>query len=932
MQTLHYLDFDLQFVPEGDHYVAQVLQSPAGEASTVFTLPFTQDRVENLVLKMSPLRRRTRGVSSEELAAARELGAGLFAAVFSGETLAALRRSLDEANRHDATGLRLKLRLQDSPDLADLPWEFMFDAALDRFLAQSDYTPIVRYIDMPQPVRPLQIALPLNILVMISSPEDPDYPALDVALEKQRLEQALAPLTSTGKVTIDWLEKPSLSELQRRLRSKAYHVFHFIGHGGFDPVAGEGVLVLEDDNGKAWRAAGYRIGPLLNDHRSLRLAVLNSCEGARNSRNDPFGSMAASIIRQGIPAVVAMQFEITDGAAITFSSDFYGALADGYAVDAAVAEARKGILVQANDVEWGTPVLYMRSPDGMLFDLSQATIPAPTVTPSSLAPTVASVETPPIEASSPAPAPVTTSAPEPPHAAPAAATPAAVTLELQATQPAGRFGGAIFELNLHNAGDVDAAVRLSLAAGSGATQVSLPRDAVKVPGHSTATLSLRARPRRRRWTGARESRSFTIAASGDGDDSGNPPTATGDYDDQPYGLLPIGGGGVFAAVVAVVVFLLLRGGGGSSPLPPESNTDVAQTVDQIYFQSTRDTPGHEEIYVMKPDGSGVRRITTTPQSSTAGDPVRSSTLPDATSDGQTIVFASNRGGTTSELYLMAADGSNVRQLPTVPNADKHEPNLSADGKRVVFEVKTTLNGKDNFDIYVMNLDGSGLKNLTNDAFSNIDPYWSPDGTKIAFGSDREDNQMQVWVMDSDGSNKTRLTNSNGFETEPAWSPDGQTIAFESNRSGSNGFDIWTMNADGSGQLPVETQPTDDFDPAWSRDSRRIAFTAGSGSSFDVDLVNVDGTGLVNLTKGQGSSGKPAWSPKRNFLQPVARQPRSPYSVGCYRLPVCPLTWAFAVRRRPLDGQKSVTTLDGYSRGSPPCQWSPVHGSPRRSRS
>ncbi len=501
MQTLHYLDFDLQFVREGDHYVAQVLQSPAGEASTVFTLPFTQDRVENLVLKMSPLRRRTRGISSEELAAARELGTGLFAAVFSGETLAALRRSLDETNRHDATGLRLKLRLQDAPDLADLPWEFMFDASLDRFLAQSDYTPIVRYIDMPQPVRPLEVALPLNILVMISSPEDPDYPPLDIAREKQRLEQALAPLISAGKVTIDWLEKASLSELQRHLRTNAYHVFHFIGHGGFDQAAGEGVLILEDDNGKAWRAAGYRIGPLLNDHRSLRLAVLNSCEGARGSRSDPFGSMAASMIRQGIPAVVAMQFEITDGAAITFSGDFYGALADGYAVDAAVSEARKGILIQANDVEWGTPVLYMRAPDGQLFDLSQSPAPVqPAVAP---APPV--TETP---ASSPAPAPQ----PQPTVSPPT--TPAALSLEMQATQPAGRFGGATFELNLHNTGDADASVRLSLAAGSNDTRVSLPREAVKVPGHSTATLSLRAQPRNRRWTGARESRSFTIAASG----------------------------------------------------------------------------------------------------------------------------------------------------------------------------------------------------------------------------------------------------------------------------------------------------------------------------------------------------------------------------------------------------------------------------------
>ncbi len=175
---------------------------------------------------------------------------------------------------------------------------------------------------------------------------------------------------------------------------------------------------------------------------------------------------------------------------------------------------------------------------------------------------------------------------------------------------------------------------------------------------------------------------------------------------------------------------------------------------------------------MNADGSNVQRITTTPQSSVPGDPARSSRLADVSSDGRSVVFASNRDGGTSELYVMAADGSNVRKIPTVSNADKLEPNLSADGKRVVFEVKTTTAGVDRYDVYVANLDGSGVQNLTNEAFADIDPYWSPDGKQIVFGSDREDNRTQVWVMNSDGSNKTRLTHGDGFETEPAWSPDG----------------------------------------------------------------------------------------------------------------------------------------------------------------
>ena len=95
---------------------------------------------------------------------------------------------------------------------------------------------------------------------------------------------------------------------------------------------------------------------------TLRLAVLNACEGARSSVDDPFSGVATSLVRREIPAVVAMQLEITDRAAITFACELYAALADGYAIDAALAEARKAIFADENEVEWATPVLFMRVP------------------------------------------------------------------------------------------------------------------------------------------------------------------------------------------------------------------------------------------------------------------------------------------------------------------------------------------------------------------------------------------------------------------------------------------------------------------------------------------------------------------------------------------------------------------------------------------
>jgi len=130
----------------------------------------------------------------------------------------------------------------------------------------------------------------------------------------------------------------------------------------------EGTIALVGTDGKAENLTATKLGRLLADHRSLRLVLLNACEGARASERDVFSSTAATLVKRGIPVILAMQYAISDQAAIEFSSSFYSALADSMPVDAAVAEARKAVSLAAEDtLEWGTPVLYMRSPDGALF-------------------------------------------------------------------------------------------------------------------------------------------------------------------------------------------------------------------------------------------------------------------------------------------------------------------------------------------------------------------------------------------------------------------------------------------------------------------------------------------------------------------------------------------------------------------------------------
>ena len=372
-----YQNFDLLIEGTGaGGYSGRVLASPAGEVGPVpVTMPFSDLEVENFLLKIGrPRRHAVRGVNSPEAAAIREFGGRLFNAVFHDDLREALTRSVDEVEGRDA-GLRLRLRLADCPELAGLPWEYIYDPRARRFLALSQWTPVVRYLDLRRRIPPLSIRPPLRILMLAASPTD--FEPLDVDAEWEKVREALGELQRAGRVQVDRVPAGTLADLRRQLRRSSYHVFHYVGHGRYNPDTGDGELALEGLRGRAQLISGAELGARLSDHRSLRLAVLNSCEGARGGRTDPYSGTAQSLVYQGIPAVVAMQFEITDQAAITFAQSLYEAVADGLPLDAATAEARNAILDQPNPVEWATPVLYLRAPDGRIFDVTEPDAPRP---------------------------------------------------------------------------------------------------------------------------------------------------------------------------------------------------------------------------------------------------------------------------------------------------------------------------------------------------------------------------------------------------------------------------------------------------------------------------------------------------------------------------------------------------------------------------
>jgi tetratricopeptide (TPR) repeat protein len=367
---MDYLDFNLEIeAGNGREYLVTVLSSPAGEARETMHFPFDELTLENQLLTLQNTLLRSVGkrrliLSPTELKV-QNFGRALFNALFIGEVRSRYVVSQSEA-AHQGKGLRLKLHFQ-SPEMAALPWEFLYDSNQVEYVCLSSNTPVVRYLELPNPPQPLTVIPPLRILGMTVSPKGLDD--LDIEREKQRVEKATEYLQRKNLVEFTWLQGHTWQDLQRALRrGRPWHIFHFIGHGGFDINVDEGHIVLEDDEGKALYFRATSLGRLLIDHRSLRLIVLNSCEGARGSTHDIFSSTATILVRRGIPAVLAMQYEITDRAAIELSRAFYEALTDGLPVDAAVSEARKAISLSVeNTLEWGTPVLFMRSPNGVLF-------------------------------------------------------------------------------------------------------------------------------------------------------------------------------------------------------------------------------------------------------------------------------------------------------------------------------------------------------------------------------------------------------------------------------------------------------------------------------------------------------------------------------------------------------------------------------------
>jgi hypothetical protein len=379
-----YTDFHLTIIRNQDHYSARVTTSPVGQASIDFTLPLSQAEIERFSWRtgFSPrdiILRKSPGSSTAPLSL-EQFGTRLFDAVFAGKVGQLFFRSLDAAERANLN-LRVQLQFDDVPEIAALPWEYLYVRDLNRFLVLSTRTPLVRYVALAQPERPLSVPLPLRVLAVLSNPSD--VPRLQVEEEWTRLNQAVGDLVQRGLIVLDRLEGGTLAGLRQTLRRQPVNILHFIGHGDFssandgpEPEGSEtGSLIFEDAAGLHDRVSARQIATLLCDHAPLRLVFLNACHSASGGSENFFAGVAQTLVQQGVPAVLAMQFAVSDRTAIALSHEFYQSISAGLPLESATSEARKAIYSEGdssqNEFEWGTPVLFSRSPDGVILALPE---------------------------------------------------------------------------------------------------------------------------------------------------------------------------------------------------------------------------------------------------------------------------------------------------------------------------------------------------------------------------------------------------------------------------------------------------------------------------------------------------------------------------------------------------------------------------------
>jgi tetratricopeptide (TPR) repeat protein len=322
---------------------------------------------------LESLKASTHGITEEILA--KEFGKSLFQQVIKGKVYTLYKSAKDYCNDRGHI-LRLRLHLE-LPELVELPWEFLYEEG--GFLGLAKNNPRILIMRSPidvRPVRTVEHHLPLQILIMTA---EPTGRSSDAKREKELIKEALKEVEEEGRVSLKELLGTD-AELANIYKNKTLDIFHFIGRGSINEATREGELILEDVHGNARNISADKFSRSLPN--SVKLVFLNACEAARGNAHEPFSSIAHILAKQGY-VVIAMQFPVSINAASRFADIFYSEMAMRTPVGEAVAEARQRVFTMAdcNPLDWAAPVVYMKSEDGVLFNIKDPSPSLSTVRP-----------------------------------------------------------------------------------------------------------------------------------------------------------------------------------------------------------------------------------------------------------------------------------------------------------------------------------------------------------------------------------------------------------------------------------------------------------------------------------------------------------------------------------------------------------------------
>ncbi|MEO7521236.1 MAG: CHAT domain-containing protein [Gemmatimonas sp.] len=383
-----YLDLSIELRDidsAADTCVVTVLPSVVGETDPV-SVPLRMDELKQDLARLE----RKNITESKLMALGERLGDRLLPV---GEVRDRFKVALARAGR--VGGVRLRLVIRDAR-LAQLPWEFAYMQGVGTekhrsgFLLLNPQISMVRHEAMSEEPWPLVASDRSRLRLVVATANvtstniaglgEFELSPLDLDLERDAITNAVKDLTVDG-VTVDadrLLEHATAADVTKALLPGA-DVFHFAGHGymataesdpGAQPSALGGFILLhtdaESDEGVPMRADDLA---MTLQRAGVRLAMLGACESARRDGGSAWNAVAPALVRRGLPAAVAMQYEVEDDRATAFTRMMYTAIASGLSLDEAVSAGRQAMLGdgQGKSIEWGVPVLYMRSTSGVLF-------------------------------------------------------------------------------------------------------------------------------------------------------------------------------------------------------------------------------------------------------------------------------------------------------------------------------------------------------------------------------------------------------------------------------------------------------------------------------------------------------------------------------------------------------------------------------------